>query len=109
MAYTFKPHVLMIEPVGYMDMVQMERSARIILTDSGGVQKEAYWLGVPCVTLRKETEWVETVKSGWNILVGTSPELISSAVCSFSVPAMRPPLYGDGQAARNIVNCLAHG
>jgi UDP-N-acetylglucosamine 2-epimerase len=73
-------HVRLIEPVGYIDMVCLESNARKILTDSGGIQKEAMWLGVPCVTLRQETEWVETVASGWNTLAGTNMEAILQAV-----------------------------
>lgn len=69
-----------ISPVGYLDMVQLEQAARLILTDSGGIQKEAYWLGVPCVTLRDETEWVETVTTGWNVLTGAETERIVRAV-----------------------------
>ena len=81
-----------IEPLGYPDMVRLVSSARMVLTDSGGLQKEAYWLGVPCVTLREETEWVETVQSGWNVLVGTNLEKIIQAVRGFhpSQPATIP-------------------
>jgi UDP-N-acetylglucosamine 2-epimerase len=100
-------HVSMIEPVGYLDMVQLEQSARLILTDSGGIQKEAYWLGVPCITLRDETEWVETVEAGWNVVVGSDTTRIVQTVQSFVVPAERPVLYGGGQAAERCVTILA--
>jgi UDP-GlcNAc3NAcA epimerase len=96
----------LIEPLGYLDMVSLEQSARMILTDSGGIQKEAYWLGIPCVTLRDETEWVETVEAGWNILVGADAARITQAVRSFTLPTARPMLYGDGQTAERIVCSL---
>ncbi len=91
-----------IAPVGYLDMVRLEQAARMILTDSGGIQKEAYWLGVPCVTLRDETEWVETVQAGWNVLAGAETERIVMAACHFAPPTAHPPLYGDGQSADKI-------
>jgi UDP-N-acetylglucosamine 2-epimerase len=89
----------LIDPVGYLDMVRLTESARIVLTDSGGLQKEAYWLSTPCITLRDETEWVETVEYGWNILVGANSERIVNAARSFAPPGEHPPLYGDGKAA----------
>ena len=98
-------NIKLIEPVGYLDMLWLEKNARMILTDSGGVQKEAYWFATPCVTLREETEWVETVESGWNVVVGIERERILNAVHKFSVPASRPNLFGDGDAAQKIV-CL---
>lgn len=99
----------LIEPVGYLDMVMLEQSARMILTDSGGVQKEAYWLRIPCITLRDETEWVETVQVGWNVLAGTDCEKITQAARSFVPPAGHPVLYGDGQTAGRIVAILEAG
>jgi UDP-N-acetylglucosamine 2-epimerase len=103
------PHVHLIEPLGYLEMVALSRSARLILTDSGGLQKEAYWLGVPCVTLREETEWVETVDAGWNTLAGAESERIIQAARSFSPPVARAPLYGSGQAAAQCVEWLERG
>ncbi|HPQ07573.1 MAG TPA: UDP-N-acetylglucosamine 2-epimerase (non-hydrolyzing) [Syntrophales bacterium] len=97
------PGLIVLEPVGYFDMIGLQKGARVILTDSGGVQKEAYWLGVPCVTLRDETEWVETVAAGWNVLAGTDRERIIRAVRDSRVPGSRPPLYGDGRAAARIL------
>lgn len=107
-AFGYAPsrNVLLIEPLGYLDMIRLEEGACAILTDSGGVQKEAYWLGVPCVTLREETEWVETVQVGWNVLAGVDPERIVQAVKSFVPPKTRPVLYGDGGAADRCVLAL---
>ena len=99
-------HVRAIDPLGYLDMVALTASARLVLTDSGGLQKEAYWLGVPCVTLRNETEWVETVDTGWNILVGSNAEKIIEAVHTLAPPSSRPALYGDGCAATKCVDLL---
>jgi UDP-GlcNAc3NAcA epimerase len=100
------PNVHMIEPVSYLDMLSLEKNARLILTDSGGVQKEAYFFAVPCVTLREETEWVETVETGWNVVVGANAACLVRTVHSFAVPEVRPALYGDGQTAERIVKVL---
>jgi UDP-GlcNAc3NAcA epimerase len=104
--------VRVVDPVPYLDMLILEKNARIILTDSGGVQKEAYWFGVPCVTLRDETEWVELVETGCNRLVGADADAILAAVGTFeakgaALPAARPSdLYGDGHSADKIVGIL---
>lgn len=109
LGWTPPAHVRLIEPVGYLGMVALMRGARVILTDSGGVQKEAYWLGIPCVTLRDETEWVETVTHGWNTLVGADPERIVAAARQPLPATLRPPLYGDGHAAERCVAALEKG
>ena len=106
---TLHPSLKIIAPVGYFDVIALEKSARLLLTDSGGMQKEAYWLKVPCITLRDETEWVETLEAGWNILVGADPEKIKEAAQTFQPPADHPPLFGDGNAAAKIVNILLSG
>ncbi len=103
---TFASHVLAIEPVGYLDMLALESDARAILTDSGGVQREAYFLSVPCITLREETELAETVEVGWNRLVGNEQDSILEAVRSFAPPVEHPPLFGDGHAAERIAATL---
>jgi UDP-N-acetylglucosamine 2-epimerase len=102
-----EPHVRVIDPVGYLDMVALAGGARLILTDSGGLQKEAYWLRVPCLTLRDETEWVETVEAGWNTLVGPDTRKILASVRSFAPNGSHPALYGDGFAAARCVDLLA--
>ena len=102
----FAPKLKLIEPVGYLDILSLEKNARMILTDSGGIQKEAYWLGVPCITLREETEWVETVNAGWNNVVGARKEAICSAVANWITPEDTPNFYGNGRAAENIAYIL---
>lgn len=100
-------NVQMIEPVGYLDILALEQNARLILTDSGGIQKEAYFLGVPCVTLRPETEWSETVEAGWNVIGGTSPQTILDAVQRVrNLRQSRDPCFGDGHAAERIREVL---
>lgn len=99
-------HVRLIDPVGYLDMVALAGAARRILTDSGGLQKEAYWLGVPCLTMRGETEWVETVEAGWNTLVGADVRTIIEAVHSFEPTRSRPVLYGDGLSAARCLDLI---
>ncbi len=98
--------VHLIEPVGYLDMLSLEQHARLIITDSGGIQKEAYFFEVPCITLRPETEWVETVTAKWNILANIDDEIILNAVHKKNWPQKQPPpVFGDGEAAEKIV-CL---
>jgi len=101
-----KKHIHLIEPVGYIDMLALEQAAYRILTDSGGVQKEAFLLGVPCITLREETEWTETVESGWNAVVGTCCHAIIEAIGrSMPKPPQQNP-FGDGNAAARIAQAL---
>lgn len=95
-----------MKPVGYLDMLNLQANAQLILTDSGGIQKEAYLQAVPCITLREETEWVETVEAGWNCLAGTSSATIIEKVRNFTTPQERPALYGDGHAAEKITDIL---
>jgi UDP-GlcNAc3NAcA epimerase len=95
-----------IDPVGYLDMLVLEKNARLILTDSGGMQKEAYFFAVPCLTLREETEWVETVDAGWNRLVGADALAIVRSALEFRPIGSPPPLFGDGQAAAKIAALL---
>jgi UDP-GlcNAc3NAcA epimerase len=97
-----------VDPLGYLDTIRLASSARVVATDSGGLQKEAYWLGVPCVTLREETEWIETVENGWNTLVGADRDAIAAAILSATRPALRPILYGDGKAAERIAGIIEH-
>lgn len=100
------PSVRAIEPVGYLDMLTLEHNARMVITDSGGVQKEAYLLGVPCVTLREETEWPETLAGGWNVLAGADPARIIAAARRSRPRGEPPAVFGDGRAAERMVALL---
>jgi UDP-GlcNAc3NAcA epimerase len=99
-------HIRVIEPLGYLELVSLASQARVIVTDSGGLQKEAYWYGVPCVTVRPSTEWVDTVAVGANVLVDDDPVALAAAVASASMPPNRPVLYGDGHASDRIAQVL---
>lgn len=98
--------VKIIDPIGYLDMIKLMNNSKKIVTDSGGVQKEAYFLEVPCITMRDETEWVETIENGWNILVGSSSEKIIDAINNFN-PTHKPlKIFGNGNAAEIISNII---
>lgn len=96
----------LVDAVGYLDFIRLLDGAHTVATDSGGVQTEAFFLDTPCVTFRMETEWTETVDSGWNQLVGADPERIYDAVVNASAPDTKPEPYGDGNAADRVVECL---
>jgi UDP-N-acetylglucosamine 2-epimerase len=98
-------HIRLTPPLGYLAFTALLMRSRAMLTDSGGVQKEAYLAGVPCITLRDTTEWVETVTSGWNVLVDLDKDAAIAALDRV-MPAVRPELYGDGQAATRVVQAL---
>ena len=101
------PNVTLIDPVGYLEMLALEDNAEAIATDSGGVQREAYFAGKACITLRDRTEWTETVDAGWNVLVGTDSEKIAAAMRDFRPSGARPQLFGDGHAAERVVDALS--
>jgi UDP-N-acetylglucosamine 2-epimerase len=113
----WKPHgaLRLIEPLGYLDMIRLVSAARLVLTDSGGLQKEAFFVGCPCITLRTETEWVETVEAGGNVVTGISRDKVTAAVRNWLQRPARPNFaragvpqpFGDGHASEAIVNALA--
>jgi UDP-GlcNAc3NAcA epimerase len=100
------PNVRVLDPLPYLEMNGLLRVARALLTDSGGMQKEAYFFGVPCITMREETEWVETVELGWNVLTGTDESRIVEAASAPPRGAGHPPVYGDGHAAGRIAEAM---
>ena len=102
----FGSHVTLIEPVGYLEMLKYEEACVAVLTDSGGVQKEAFFFQKPCITMRDTTEWVELVSSGWNTLTGADTGKIISAIGNIHTPENYPQLYGDGHTAEKIMKVL---
>jgi UDP-GlcNAc3NAcA epimerase len=106
--YGFKlsDNVEVIDPLGYLDMIQLEMHCKKIVTDSGGVQKEAFFMGKPCITLRDETEWIETVENGWNTIVGTNKEKILDAILNFMPNRVQDNIFGDGAASKRILNII---
>lgn len=101
-----KDNIKVIKPVGYLEMLMLEKYAEKIVTDSGGVQKEAYFAGKPCITMRDETEWIETVKVGWNTIVGTDKNKILAAIRDFNPKDNRPSIFGNGDASQKIVKLM---
>jgi UDP-GlcNAc3NAcA epimerase len=102
-----RSNIRSIDPVGYLDMLVLQTHAKKVLTDSGGVQKEAYCLGTPCITLRSETEWVETLEDGWNVLVGVDDRAIVNAAKAPYPTNPQRKHYGDGHASVKIANILS--
>ena len=101
-----KKNISIIQPVGYIDFLWLEKNAKMIITDSGGIQKEAYLLKVLCITLRENTEWIETVEDGWNVLVGSDKEKIIDNMKNFIPRQKQSNHFGDGKASKKIKNIL---
>ena len=99
-------NIITMKPLGHMDAVWLESNATLVLTDSGGVQKEAYLLGVPCITLRNTTEWIETVNENWNVLVGADPKKIHEAIVHFNPPKHHPQVFGPAGASERIASLI---
>ena len=100
----FNNNIKVIEPIGYLDMINLEMNAKKIVTDSGGVQKEAFFMKKPCITMRNETEWVETVLNGWNLIVGTDKDKIKDAIMNFVPKRPQENIFGNGDAALKILS-----
>ncbi|APC40757.1 non-hydrolyzing UDP-N-acetylglucosamine 2-epimerase [Clostridium estertheticum] len=103
---SFNKNIKIIDPVGYLDMISLEMHCRKIITDSGGVQKEAFFMNKPCITMRDETEWVETVQNGWNIVVGTNKAKILDGIINFTPSKVQQNIFGDGHAAEKILEII---
>ena len=101
------PNVRLVAPVGYVESLALAKNARVVATDSGGLQKEAYFFAVPCVTMRDTSEWVETIESGWNVLVGTDREALAAALADPPRGARHPAFYGRGDAGERLAAALA--
>jgi UDP-GlcNAc3NAcA epimerase len=102
----FNKNIKVIEPIGYLDMISLEMHAEKIVTDSGGVQKEAFFMRKPCITMRDETEWVETVENGWNVIVGTNKDKILGSIVNFVPERPQEDIFGDGKAANKILEII---
>ncbi|MDY6931341.1 MAG: UDP-N-acetylglucosamine 2-epimerase, partial [Halobacteriota archaeon] len=100
-------NVKLIKPLGYIDFMKLMIHSKKILTDSGGVQKEAYMLKVPCITLRENTEWIDTVGDGWNILVGSNRARILKMIKEFNPEGKQKNVFGDGDASKRIVEIIS--
>ena len=103
----FKPHIHIIEPVGYMEMLVLQSFSKFVITDSGGIQKEAFFAEKPCITLRNQTEWVETVNTGWNRLVGSDADLINQSIKGIAPLKSQPNLFGQGNSSIQILDQLS--
>ena len=99
-------NISIIEPLGYLDFISLQKHSEKIITDSGGIQKEAYLNGIPCITIRPETEWIETVKAGWNVLVGNKKDQLIENCLHFKPSHNRPRYFGDGNSSKKIISIL---
>jgi len=99
-------NISIIEPLGYLDFIFLQKHSEKIITDSGGIQKEAYLNGIPCITIRPETEWIETVKAGWNVLVGDKMDQLIENCLHFKPSQNRPRYFGDGDSSKKIISIL---
>lgn len=102
----FNENIKVIDPVGYLDMISLEMNCKKIITDSGGVQKEAFFMNKPCVTMRDETEWIETVENGWNIIAGTDKAKILDGIFNFKPNNPKQSIFGDGHATEKILKII---